>query len=376
MNKTIFLNASGTHRKMSKNEIYTKLGLSRECESINFFNHEYHSPNQVIAIDEIPSNFVSNVTNNLFNTKILVTVNKLLLEKYDLIIVLSGTVPHESTGYSGGLKTFFPGISGPEVISLFHWTAAIIGIPNIIGTINNPARDIINKGSSSIFRNNIPIVSFNMVSIKKNETVIPKGLYIGIGYEGFLKSYHKAATASSKLHIVYIEKPLDVAVQVINDCYDEIWTAAKGSYKLQITGVMSNGGEIIIYAPHITRFHSNPQIDDSIKTIGYRGIHYVLNFLRSNPNFCRNVAAHILNLRGHGIYNQIEKREEFPVKITLATSIPKDVCTLVGLNYRDPKTLNQKDFTESRKLWIQEGGKYLFKLKTNMENNQFTKHFS
>ncbi len=66
-------------------------------------------------------------------------VNKLVTEDYDLIIALSGTLPHESAGYAGGLKIFFPGISGPEVIDLLHWAAVLIGIPRIIGTVDNPA---------------------------------------------------------------------------------------------------------------------------------------------------------------------------------------------------------------------------------------------
>ena len=32
--------------------------------------------------------------------------------------------------------------------------------------------------------------------------------------------------------------------------YDDLWTAAKGMYKLE--PAVADGGEIVIYAPHIT----------------------------------------------------------------------------------------------------------------------------
>jgi nickel-dependent lactate racemase len=90
-----------------------------------------------------------------------------------------------------------------------------------------------------------------MVFEEGEKEIIPKGIYTGMGYEGFIEAYRKAAKASSRLHIIYIDQPLKFAVQVIDKSYDEIWTAGKGSYKLQSPGVMAKGGEIIIYAPHI-----------------------------------------------------------------------------------------------------------------------------
>ncbi|GAG62384.1 unnamed protein product, partial [marine sediment metagenome] len=197
-------------------------------------------------------------------------MNRLVTQDYELIIVLSGTVPHEAAGYAGGLKVFFPGIAGPAVIDLFHWTAVLIGVPEIIGSIDNPARDVINEGSHYVFQKiKAPVVSFNMAFEESNSGVIPKGLYAGIGIDGFIAAYKEAAKASSKLNIVYIDQPLHVAVQVIDENYDEIWTAGKGSYKLQRSGVMANGGEIIIYAPHINCFHSKPEIDTASRQIGY-----------------------------------------------------------------------------------------------------------
>jgi nickel-dependent lactate racemase len=282
------LNAGGTHREMTEIEIRKKLGLSPQINFNHFYNHEYNDPQQLITVGEISAAFVAEKTEGELSQSIPVV----------------GTLPHEAAGYAGGLKVFFPGISGPKVIDLLHWAAVLIGIPRIIGTVDNPAREVINKGSSYIFSKiKAPTISFNMVFEEKEHRVIPKGLYVGVGFNGFIDAYKQASRASSQLHVIYLDEPLKVAVQVIDKSYDEIWTAGKGSYKLQSPGVMAPGGEIIIYAPHINCFHSRPEMDLALRQIGYHCKDYVKKYLESNPEFSKNIAAHVINVRGAGSFD-------------------------------------------------------------------------
>ena len=359
-----FLNAGGTHRAMTTEEIRCKLGLSSQFNFTNFYNHEYNDPQQLITVGEISTAFVTEKTKGELSRSIPVVVNKLITEDYDLIIALSGTSPHEAAGYAGGLKVFFPGISGPEVIDLLHWAAVLIGIPRIIGTVDNPAREVINQGSSYIFSKiKAPTISFNMVFEEKEHRVIPKGLYVGVGFNGFVEAYKQAVSASSQLHVIYLDEPLEFAVQVIDKSYDEIWTAGKGSYKLQSPGVMAPGGEIIIYAPHINCFHSRPEMDLALRQIGYHCKDYVKKYLKLNPEFSKNIAAHVINVRGTGSFDVDSGKEKFDFKVTLATGISKDTCESVGLGYRNPDLIRQENFVEPGKLWIENGGKYLYKIK-------------
>jgi nickel-dependent lactate racemase len=357
------LNASGTHREMTEIEIREKLGLSSQINFNHFYNHEYNDPQQLITVGEISAAFVAEKTEGELSQSIPVVVNKLVVADYDLIITLGGTLPHEAAGYAGGLKVFFPGISGPGVIDLLHWAAVLIGIPQIIGTVDNPAREVINQGSSYIFDQiKASTISFNMV-FEEEHQVIPKGLYIGAGYNGFIEAYKQASRASSQLHVIYLDEPLKVAVQVIDQSYDEIWTAGKGSYKLQSPGVMAPGGEIIIYAPHINCFHSRPEIDLALRQIRYHCKDYVKKYLKSNPCFSKNIAAHVINVRGAGSFNVNSRKEEFDFKVTLATGISKDICESVGLGYRNTDSIHYEDFIGSGNLWIKNGGKYLYKIK-------------
>ena len=358
------LNAGGTHRAMTEKEIRSKLGLPSQINFNNYYNHEYSNPQKLVTVGEIPTSFVAEKTQRELSQSIPVVVNKLIIEDYDLIIALSGTLPHEAAGYAGGLKVFFPGISGPEVIDLLHWAAVLIGIPQIIGTVDNPAREVINKGSSYIFdKIKAATISFNMVFEERVHQVIPKGLYVGEGFNGFFEAYKQAARTSSKLHVIYLDEPLECAVQVIDKSYDEIWTAGKGSYKLQSPGVMTLSGEIIIYAPHINCFHSRPEINLALRQIGYHCKDYVKKYLKSNPCFSKNIAAHVINVRGAGSIDVNSGKEEFNFKVTLATGISQGICESVGLGYRNPDLIRKEDFIGPEKLWIQNGGKYLYKIK-------------
>ncbi|MEJ5229934.1 MAG: lactate racemase domain-containing protein [Pseudothermotoga sp.] len=356
------LNASGTHRAMSEEEIRKKLGLAKE--EFVFFNHEYANPNALTTVGILSKEFVSEKTIGDLEEPLPVTLNKLFFEKYDLIIVLSGTSPHESTGFSGGLKSIIPGIAGPDVVGLFHWAAVLIGIPRIIGSVDNPAREVINQACKIAFEKvRSQVLFLNMVYEETDNGILAKGLYTGFDFEGSLEAYRQAVKASQKIHIIYLDKPVKKAVQVIGENYDEIWTAGKGSYKLQRPGVIVPGGEIIIYAPHIRIFHSNPQMDRSMRQIGYHCKDYVKDYLKRHPKFDLNVAAHVINVRGDGTFDPSTGKENFSFTVTLATSIPKEECEAVGLAYRDPKTIRKEDFESEDCLWIEHGGKFLYDLK-------------
>jgi len=358
------LNASGTHRPMSEAELRDKLGFDpvRHSRVGRLYNHAFNDPSQLLVAGEIPADFVAAKTAGHLRQSLAVTVNRLVRD-YDLIVALSGTVPHEALGYSGGTKILFPGISGPEVIGLLHWAAVLVGIPHIIGSRDNPAREVVDAGADCIFRliGNRPVVSLNMVYTEDaDHRVEPRGLFTGLGPAGFAAALTEAAKLSSQLHIVYLQEPLKQVVQHIPPRYDEVWTAGKGSYKLQKPGVLAEGAEVILLAPHIHVFHSDPGLDAAIRKIGYHGRDYVVDYCRQHPDFDRNVASHVINVRGLG--RRVGDREEFAFRVTLASQIPAADCAAVGLGYRDPATLHREDFTGPGQLWIEEGGQWLYAL--------------
>ncbi len=359
------LNAAGTHRSMTVGEKLAKLGMAdRGAFGLvaDMLDHSVEVGN-LVEVGRIEGEFMREKTLGRWSEAIPVRVNRRLKSDYDLIIALSGTVPHESAGYAGGLKTFFPGVAGREVIDGLHWAAVLMGIPRLIGRAENPGRDVINEGARHIFNAiDVPIVSFNMVCQEDGHLAQPRGLFSGVGFGGFIAAYQAAVEVSSQLHIVRVDRPLDLVVQALGDGYDEVWTAGKGSYKLQTPGTMSAGGEIVLYQPQITCFHSAPDMDAAIREVGYHGLDYVLHFLESRAGFSRNVAAHVINVRGGAEYDRgagTERNHAF--EVSLATAIPEAVCRSVGLGYRNPATLRQEfEAASGNKLWVRNGGKMLY----------------
>ncbi|MFO0878306.1 MAG: lactate racemase domain-containing protein [Gemmataceae bacterium] len=357
------LNAGGTHRPMSDVELREKLGLdpARHPRVGTLFNHEFDRPDHLLTAGTIPAEFVAEKTAGHLRQPMAVTVNRLVAADYDLVIALSGTLPHEALGYSGGTKILFPGISGPEVIGLLHWAAVLVGIPSIIGSLENPAREVVDAGSALIFQliGARPVLSLDMVYTEDAQhRAVARGLFWGVGPTGFARALREAAALSAQLHIIYLDEPVQTAVQCIPPRYDEVWTAGKGSYKLQKPGVLAEGAEVILFAPHIHCFHSKPEMDAAIRQIGYHGRDWVVEFCQREPTFDRNIASHVINVRGLG---RLENgQERFPFRVTLASQVSASECAAVGLGYRDPATLRREEFSGLGCLWIEEGGQWLY----------------
>ena len=73
------------------------------------------------------------------------------------------------------------------------------------------------------------------------------GLYVGETRE----AWTMATELSSKLHIVFKDKPYHTVLGTASHMYDELWVAGKVMYKLE--PVVADDGRLIIYGKHITR---------------------------------------------------------------------------------------------------------------------------
>src|SRR5262249_57670171 len=71
------------------------------------------------------------------------------------------------------------------------------------------------------------------------------GLYAGTPEA----AWSRAADLSARLHVVYKERPFHTVLSRAPPMYDEVWVGGKCMYKLE--PVVADGGELIIYAPHI-----------------------------------------------------------------------------------------------------------------------------
>ena len=182
-----------------------------------------------------------------------VLLNRAVVE-HDVALVVGPVLPHEVVGISGGNKYFFPGVAGQEIIDVSHWIGALI-------TSRRDHRD--DRGITPV------------------RALINEGASLVPGREA-RRSASWARPAASDLHSVSFGDTDRVLGQRRRRCaprptcttstprshgccrssrtmYEDIWTGAKGFYKLE--PVVADGGEVILYAPHITEISDEPPGD-------------------------------------------------------------------------------------------------------------------
>ena len=353
-----YLVALGTHQPMSDAALSKLVGqpvVGGRVGSTRIFNHQWERADTFVNLGTIPAARIAEVTSGLMAMDVPVTVNRLILD-YDYVFVCGPTFPHEVVGFSGGNKYFFPGISGPEVINFTHWLGAVITSYQVIGTRDTPVRAVINLAAAMIDR---PKLCFSLV-VKGTEEHgdVLAGLYIGTPEEAF----RAAADLSSQLHIVWVERPYRRVLSVMPTMYDDIWTAAKGMYKME--PAVADGGEVVIYAPHIDELsYTHGRIIDEI---GYHVRDYFLKQWDRFKGYPWGVLAHSTHLRGLGTFEDGIERPR--IQVTLATRISAERCHRVNLGYLDPASVKLEEWRGREQegvLVVPKAGEMLYRVKKN-----------
>jgi nickel-dependent lactate racemase len=344
--------ATGTHPPMSDDAINERFELSASDRAgvyadTRFLNHHWDDPTQLTLLGAIPEDTVAAITSGILRERVEVTVNKLVLD-YDLLLIVGPTFPHEVAGFSGGNKYLFPGISGPEIIDMFHWLGALITNPAIIGTKDTAVRAVIDHAARMV-----------PVERKCASLVVAggglAGLYVGEPEE----AWRAAADHSNRVHVVREERAFESVLSCAPAMYADLWVGGKCAYKLE--PVVAEGGELIVYAPHISRISS---VHGSvIRSIGYHVRDYFLAQPQRFAGVPRGVVAHATHVKGVGTYR--EGVEQPRIRVTLATGISEAECREVNLGYRDPRAIDV-DAWKSRKeegmLCVTNAGEVLHRL--------------
>lgn len=346
--------ALGTHPPMSEAAICQRLELS-EAERrgvygrVRFFNHAWDNPATLRQVGTIPAEEIRELTDGRFAMAVPVEVNRLLFE-YDQILIVGPVFPHEVVGFSGGNKYLFPGVAGPQILNFFHWLGAVITTPKIIGHKATAVRKVVDRAGALV---PVPKRCFALV-------VEPSGGLVGVFAGTPEAAWDAASELSRQHHIVFKERPYQTILACAPPMYDEVWTAGKCMYKLE--PVLADGGELIIYAPHLREFSvTHGRV---IAEVGYHCRDYFLAQWERFQAKPWGVLAHSTHVHGLGTY---EGGVETPrARVTLATQIPEAQCRAVNLGYRDPATLRPEDFAGREPegvLLVPKAGETLYRLK-------------
>ncbi len=322
-----YLVALGTHRPMSDAQLSRLLGrpvVEGRAGAGRVFNHEADREEGLVCLGVIPAEEIAELTGGRLREEVAVRLNRRVLD-YDQLLVLGPVFPHEVVGYSGGNKYFFPGIAGPEVIHLTHWLGALLTNYELIGSGYTPVRAVIDRAASLIDR---PSWCLALVVTHAGAA----GVFFGTPQE----AWSAAAELSSRVHVIYTERPYRRVLSVMPTMYEDLWTAAKGMYKLE--PVVADGGEVVIYAPHLTEVsYVHGRLLDEV---GYHCRDYFLGQWERFKSYPGGILAHSTHLKGLGSYDPATGVETPRIQVTLATGIPEERCRRVNLGYLDPASVD------------------------------------
>jgi lactate racemase len=355
VSKVDFLVALGTHPSLSEAEMLSLVGITsaekaEKYSDIRLFNHAWQDPAMLAQVGEITSAQVETISRGLLHQSVPVRLNRLILD-YDHLLVCGPVFPHEVAGFSGGNKYFFPGIAGQDIIDLSHWMGALLTSYAIIGTKNTPVRQLIDLAASFIPRTRSAICC-----VDTPEGVA--GVFCGTPEE----AWSQAADLSAQVHIQWMDHSYQAVLSVMPAMYNEIWTGAKGMYKME--PVVADGGEVIIYAPHIHEFSLTH--GKYIREIGYHVRDYFVKQPGRFDHVPAGVRAHSTHLRGLGSYDPVTGIENARIRVTLSTGISEADCRAVNLGYRDPATINVAEWIarqDENLLVVPRAGEFLYRLK-------------
>jgi nickel-dependent lactate racemase len=124
------------------------------------------------------------------------------------------------------------------------------------------------------------------------------------------------------------------------EMYDDLWTAAKGMYKVE--PAMIDGGEVVIYAPHVKEvsFTHGKLLDE----IGYHCRDYFMKQWDKFKDYPGGVLAHSTHLKGVGHYDAVTGVEMPRLRVTLATGITEERCRRINLDYLDPEDVHPDEW--------------------------------
>lgn len=343
--------ALGTHPPMPSEKIRSMLGIAADdsCSDVGLFNHAWDKPDELATIGKLTEAETRDISDGVLSLEVPVRINRRILD-YDVALVVGPVFPHEVVGFSGGNKYFFPGISGPELLNFFHWLGALITNVGIIGVQDTPVRRVVDRAAKLI-----PLERRCLAFVVATDAS-PYGMFYGTPED----AWRGASELSGRVHIKRHSRSYREVLSCAPEMYDELWVAGKCMYKLE--PVVADGGELIIYAPHMKEISITH--GSNIERIGYHVRDYFTKQWDKFRHLPWGVLAHSTHVRGTGTFeNGIERPR---VQVTVASQIPRDICERINLGYRDPATIDVESFADREDegiLLVRKAGEHLYRLK-------------
>lgn len=347
--------ALGTHAPMSEERLavhlgYDDRGLDVRYPGTTVLDHAWWSRETFVTLGTISSDRVAEITNGLLRRAVDVRVNRAVVD-HDVTLVVGPVFPHEVVGFSGGNKYVFPGVGGQEIIDISHWVGALITSAEIIGVPGvTPVRALIDEAAALV-----PSVLLALCVVVRSGSDDLHAVTFGDSRA----AWSAAADVSGDAHVTYVDAPYARVLSVVPARYGDMWTAAKGFYKVE--PVVADGGEVVVLAPHVRELSA---VHKEIERIGYHCRDYFTAQWERFKDEPWGTLAHSTHLRGAGTYDA-NLGERCRVGVTLATGIDRQLVERVNLGFRDPRSIDVDDWRrDSETLVVPNAGEVLYRLRS------------
>src|SRR3954453_11704965 len=232
------LQAPGTHRPMTDQELRTKLGTCFGRYRVH--EHRYLDRSTLhhygLTRDGTP-----------------VTANRLLRE-FDFVLGVGSIVPHRIKGFSGGAKIAFPGVSGPEMMERNQWEASMHMSVTVMGVPENPMRLRMEKAAKLAGLRYIVNVVYDVER------------RVAGCFAGDVVAAHRAGCRRAReVYGVHLPTRADIVLIDSHSADRDFWQSAKGPYAG--TMAVKDGGSLILVSPNPEGVASNHK---NLLEIGYR----------------------------------------------------------------------------------------------------------
>lgn len=232
------LQAPGTHRPMTDEELRAKLG---PCYG-RYRVHEHH--------------YLDRATLHRYGTTrdgTPVTANRLLRE-FEFVLGVGSIVPHRVKGFSGGAKIAFPGVSGPEMMERNQWEASMHMSVTVMGVAENPMRLRMEEAAKLAGLRYVVNVVYDV------------GRRVAGCFAGDMVAAHRAGCRRAReVYGVHLPTRADIVLIDSHSADRDFWQSAKGAYAGDVA--VKTGGSLILVAPNPEGVASNHA---NVLEIGYR----------------------------------------------------------------------------------------------------------
>jgi len=212
--------ATGTHRPMTLEEIFTKVGADIAARYL-VINHQWDDESALVDLG---------VTANGTPIK----VNRLVMES-DFVIAVGLTVPHCLAGWAGGAKIIQPGVCGKDTTNMTHALNMISPMPHL-GRLDNPMRAEIEQVAQSVK------LDFMICCVLNRHAQI---VHVVAG--DALTAHRRSVELARDIWVRPVPVLGDVVVVSSYPSDADYWQGCKGLYAAEL--IVKRGGDIILATP-------------------------------------------------------------------------------------------------------------------------------